>query len=54
MTDEEFEAWLDDPNSLPHIIAARKSNIPLSDYLHRVQIDQNHQLESSEEDTEKE
>lgn len=54
MTEDEFEAWLDDPKSLPHIIAARKSNIPLSDYLQKVQIDQNHQLESSEEDAEKE
>ena len=54
MTDEEFEAWLDDPKSLKHIIAARKSNIPLSDYLQRIQVDQNHQLESSEEDAEKE
>jgi hypothetical protein len=52
LTFEEFEEWLDHPQSLPHIIAARKNNIPLSDYLQNAQADSNHQLESSDEDQE--
>jgi hypothetical protein len=54
MTFEEFEAWLDDPKSLPQIIAARKSNIPLSDYLQKVYDYPHQQREASDEDTEKE
>jgi len=54
MTDEEFDAWVDNPEALPHIIAARKNNVPLSDYLQKVKNDQRHPQEASDEDAEKE
>lgn len=54
MTSEEFEAWQDNPEALKHIIAARKNNIPLSDYLQKVNNDRRHHRRASDEDTKKE
>jgi hypothetical protein len=54
MTAGEYDAWLDNPQSLTDIIAARKNNISLSDYLQRAQVDRNHLLESSDEEIDRE
>jgi hypothetical protein len=49
----EYDAWVENPKNLTHIIAARKNNIPISDYLQNV-YDFSHRRDETDEKTEKE